>query len=200
MLFLAMAVPWRWKGNSGGGRGSREGGGCVFRYVYNPSYPSTSITLVSYTAVLSIHKSSAGSGWLSTAAQRGGDSHPYYEMAQGGALTDESMMFGWNSALIRRPRLQLVIHPSISIPASFCSHGYGVQLIMKLLIYIFKNGGKKQCPKTLKLVHRIDDCISERKVSGFNENLSRQWASQNNFKQVVPKTKALQSHKRPLST
>lgn len=172
MLFLATAVPWRWKGNSGAGGGSGEGGGCVFRYVYNPSYPSTSITLVPIQLFSLYTRPPAGSGWLSTAAQRGGDSHPYYEMAQGGALIDEPMKFGWNSALIWRPRLQLVIHPSISIPASFCSHGYGVQLIMKLFIYIQKRG-KKQCPKTLKLVHRIDNCISERKVSGFNENLSR---------------------------
>lgn len=50
------------EGELGGREGVGEGGGCVFRYVYNPSYPSTSITLVSYTAVLSVHKASAGSG------------------------------------------------------------------------------------------------------------------------------------------
>lgn len=50
------------EGELGGRRGTGEGGGCVFRYVYNPSYPSTSVTLVPIQLFSLYTRPPAGSG------------------------------------------------------------------------------------------------------------------------------------------
>lgn len=192
MLFLAAALPWRWKGNSAerGNRGRL--GGCVFRYVYNPSYPSTTLVPIQlfslYTrpplapADSARQPSEAGIQIFST---------EWFD-------TGLWLMSGYIWAEIVHwsdgPD-QLAIYPFISRYAS-CSHGCGVQLITNWFnSMLWRDRGGKYHQDTKKSKSEIQ--LYFRKLG-----LLFKWESYtviDHFKQVIPKAKVLKKTWKGLS-